>query len=355
MTQLFPHGLTPQRKFLLSETRERISRRTLKTSDLQLSLLHFREAKLGGDWLKESASSIAHLRRNQGILRAWGLSVWGTHLYYQNLRRHDLDVSVLPLDIFETVCWLIEDREEWQLQDELDDIFPNGITKLELLATLRFLYQEKNEKGHNPAFVQLVSKGGNPEEDIRLVRRLVLYCEQMAVAVGPTPIDEIVDAVDEGFRQTVTKKPFTKEERAYVQLHLLVSLHNVLLDIRSDVFKAITHEDPPNREAMLSVSAMDKTLGVDVAFYFRRGGKYLDQEDLHSPDRFERFRCPLLKTNLSEERFLLESDVNIRCCLFNHPLEVRKHPTKNYHVLIALQRRNAEFKPTRSRVGEPNY
>src|SRR5207244_993009 len=129
--------------------------------------------------------------------------------------------------------------------DELDDIFPYGVTKPELLATLRFMYQEKSEKGGNPAFVQLVSKRGNAEEDIRLVRRLVLYCEPMALAVGPTPIDEIVDAIDEGFRQTVTKQCFTKEERDYVQLHLLVSLHNVLLDIRSDVFKAITQKDPP--------------------------------------------------------------------------------------------------------------
>jgi hypothetical protein len=355
VTQLFPHGLTPQRKFLLSDTRERISRRTLRTTDLQLALLHFREAKLGGDWLKESASSIAHVRRNQGILRAWGLSVWGTHLYYQNLKRHDLNVSVLPLDIFETICWLIEDREEWQLQEELDDIFPHGITKRELLATLRYMYQEKSERGNNPAFVQFVSKGGNPAEDIRVVRRLVLYCEPIALAIGPRPMDEIVDAIDECFRQTVTTRRFTKQERAYVQLHLLVSLHNVLLDIRSDVFKAITNEDPPNREAMLSVSAMDETLSVDVAFYFRRSSKYLDQDNLYSPDRFERFRCSLLRTSLSEEKFLLESDVNIRCCLFNHPLAVRKHPAKDYHVIVALQRRNAEFKPTRSRLGEPNY
>ena len=310
---------------------------------------------MGGDWLSESASSIAHVRRNQGILRAWGFRVWSTHLYYQNLRRDDLDVSVLPLDIFDTICWLIEDREEWQFQEQFDDIFPHGITKRELLATLRFMYQEKSERDGNPLFVQLVSKGGNFEEDMRLVRRLVLSCEAMALAVGPTPIEEIVDAMDEAFRQTVTKKRFTKEERTYVQLHLLVSLHNVLLDIRSDVFKAITHESPPNREAMLSVSAMDKTLGVDVAFYFRRNGKYLDQGNLYSPDRFERFRHPLLKTNLNEEIFLLESDTNIRCCLFNHPLEVRKHPAKNHHVLVALQRANAEFKPIRSRLAEPDY
>jgi hypothetical protein len=52
---LFAHDLTPQRKFLLTQTRDRIFRRTLRTSDLQLSFLHFREAKLGG-WLSESVN-----------------------------------------------------------------------------------------------------------------------------------------------------------------------------------------------------------------------------------------------------------------------------------------------------------
>lgn len=159
---------------MLAQVRDRISRGTLRTSDLQLSLLHFREAKLGGTWLRESASSIAHVKRDQGILRTWGLRVWATHLYYENLKRNDLDVSILPLDIFDTIRWLIEDRAEWQLQEELDDIYPCGVTKEELLATLGHLYRDKPEKGGEAAFVQLVSRGGNPAEDITLVRRLVL-------------------------------------------------------------------------------------------------------------------------------------------------------------------------------------
>lgn len=58
---LFAHDLTPQRKFLLTQTRDRIFRRTLRTSDLQLSLLHFREAKLGG-WLSESVNPFSSAR-----------------------------------------------------------------------------------------------------------------------------------------------------------------------------------------------------------------------------------------------------------------------------------------------------
>ena len=353
MKRLFLHDLTPQRKFLLTQTRDRIFRRALRTSDLQLSLLHFREAKLGG-WLRESASSIAHIRRNQGVLWSWALNVWATHLYYQNLKRHDLDVSVLPLDVFNTVYHLIDDREEWQLQDELSHIYPEGISKADLLATLRYLYQEKPERGGAPAFVQLVSKKGNFEEDIRLVRWLVLYCEQMALSIPPTPIDELVDAVDQAFRQLkIGDQSFTEDEKTYLQLHLLVSFHNSLLDVRSEVFKAITHEEPPNHEAMLSVSAMESSLGLDIAFYYLKDGKHLDQADLNSPDESERFRWPLLATSLDSETFLMESDINIRCCLFNHPLEVRKND--DGHVIVALQRKNTEFAPTRSRTGPRDY
>jgi hypothetical protein len=316
--------------------------------------LHFREAKLG-DWLYESGSGIAHARRNQGILWSWALNVWATHLYYQNLDRHELNVSVLPLDVFNTIYGLIERRQQWQLEDELSHIYPAGISRTELLATLSHLYEIKREKGGEPAFVQLVSKGGNFEEDIRLVKFLVFYCEDMALAIPPTPIDEIIDEIDRAFRQLkISDQRLTEDERIYLQLHLLVSFHNSLIDVRSDVFKAITHEEPPNHEAMLSVSAMESTLGLDIAFYCLRDRKYLDQADLYSPDKSERYRWPLVATALDPEVFLLESDLNIRCCLFNHPLEVQKQKDGS-HVIVALERHRAEFKPTRWRSGPRNY
>jgi len=100
---------------------------------------------------------------------------------------------------------------------------------------------------------------------------------------------------------------------------------------------------------MLSVSAMDDTLALDIAFYHRDSRGYLEQEDLLSPDRFERFRAPLVGTDLLEKRYLLESDLNIRCCLYNHPLEVRD--VAGRPMIVALERGNAMYRPTRSRVG----
>ena len=354
VSALFPHALTPQRRHLLQQTYERIGRRSLRTSDLQLTLLHFREAKLQG-WVWECASSIAHVMRDQGIFWAWGLSTWATNLYYQRLDRQNIDVSLLPMDVFTTVRHLIEAREEWQLCDELSHIYPAGVSKVELLATLDHLYREKPEKGGEPAFVQLNSRGGHFREDMHLMRFLVSYCEQMALSIRGMPIDPIVDAIEEAFRfLAIARRRFTPTERTYLELHILVSLHNVLLNIRRDVFKSIAHEEPPSRQAMLSVSAMDSTLTVDVGFYFWEG-THLEQDNLFSPDRFERFRCPLIQTSLDEETFLLESDMNIRCCLFNHPLEVRKHPTEEHYVIVALERQSAGFRTTKSRRGPREY
>jgi hypothetical protein len=91
----------------------------------------------------------------------------------------------------------------------------------------------------------------------------------------------------------------------------------------------------------------------DIAFYYREDGKYLEQAELRSPDHFEQFRWPLIGTNLDEKQYLLESDLNIRCCLYNHPLKVQM--SKHSPVLVALERDNARYRPTRSRKGPPNY
>jgi len=93
--------MTAQRKSLLSQTRERIAKQALHNTELQLFLLHFRELKLN-PWLSETGSSIAHARRDQGILWSWALNVWATHLYYESLPAREFDASLLPIDVFDT-------------------------------------------------------------------------------------------------------------------------------------------------------------------------------------------------------------------------------------------------------------
>lgn len=349
MNKLFPHDLTPQRRYLLRRTWENVERGTLRTSDLQLCLLHFREIGLSS-WSEELGSAVAHTRRNRGLLWPWALNVWATQLYYNHLDRDRMQLGILPLDIFRTVELLIKGREEWQLAEELSDIYPNGITKSELLATLTHLYSPGKVRGNrwnHPCFVYPVSQG-NANDDLQLMRRIILYCEPIALNIPPLPIDGMVDDVDRDFQALgISSRSLTVSERVYLQLHILVCFHNMLFDVESDVIQAITGIEPLQHEAMLSVSTMEETLGLDIAFYYLEEGKYLEPADMRSPDGFERFSCPLVSTRLDEKAYLLESDTNIRSCLYNHPLEVRHD--RDLPVVVALERNNGRFKPTRSR------
>jgi hypothetical protein len=344
---LFPHNLTPQKKRLLQRTLQSIYSQTLETSDLQLSLLYFRELKIDDEFW-EWGSAIAHGKRNQGLLWSWALNVWTTHLYYKNLSEDSLNVQALPYDVYKTILFLIDNTAEWQLAQDLRDIYPNGITKDDLLATIEHLYSRSRKS--KETFVFLTSEKGNFEEDLQLMRYLVSYCEEMALQIPPARMDDLVDALETGFtRIDLSRRSFSRADRIYLQLHLLVSFHNLLFDLNCEFFKKLTGFDAPEVETMLSVSAMDDTLGLDVAFYQRQDGRYLEQANVRSPDRLERFRTPLITTDLEEKRYLLESDPNIRGCLFNHPLEVRRH--RGNPVIVALNRKSARFKPTRFRAG----
>jgi hypothetical protein len=87
-------------------------------------------------WVFESGSSIAHTRRNQGVLWSKALDVLTTHLYYQELDPEKVKIDILPLNIFQTIKLLLKEGEERQLANELSDIYPSGISKTELIFTL---------------------------------------------------------------------------------------------------------------------------------------------------------------------------------------------------------------------------
>lgn len=353
---LFKFDLTPQRKHLLAQTRARIHRETLRTSDLQLCLLFFREIKLD-DWFWESGSAIAHARRDQGLFWSWALNVWTTHLYYQHLDRNDVNVRILPADVFRTISRHIEKRQEWQLAEELRDIFPSGTTRLELLSTLEHMYSPRLVKGKLPkedTFLHLVSERGNEDSDLRMIRRLILQCEEQALNILPVTMDEIVDAIDLAFKRLkISGSTFTQRERVYLKLHLLVSFHNLLFDVHSKTFKDVTGIDAPKHEAMLSVSAMESTLTLDISFCYLEKGKFIEEADLHTTDRMGRLRYPLLDSQLPEKEYLLESDQNIRACLYNHPLEVRHYDGSP--IIVALERQSARYTPTRSRRSQETF
>lgn len=349
---LFKHNLTPQRRHLLQEVRRGIRKQTLRTSDLQLCFLHFREAKINNAcW--EWGSSIAHVKRDQGDIWKKALNIWATHLYFEHLNPNRPKITALSRDVFDTIIGLIQEADEIQLQRDLEDLYPLGVTKEEILATVNHLYSsvKPRERRSNPkeleGFVHQISRGGHEREDIELVRRLILHCEQKALNIPPVPMKEIVDAIEKAFVTTEPNhKPFTTEEQNYLQLHLLVSLHNLLFDIDPKAFKAITGRKLPADQPMLTVSAQEYMLELAVDFFYLEKGRHLETRDFSCHQN----NCyyPLFSTELECSKYLLEGDGNIRSCLFNHPLEVRVH--RGRPVIVALERQWARFKPNRPRT-----
>jgi hypothetical protein len=349
MNKLFPRDLTPQRQHLLRTTWRDIEKGVLRTSDLQICLLHFPQCGFKDIWFFESGSSIAHTRRNQGVLWSKALDVLTTHLYYQELDPEKTKIDILPLNIFQTIKLLLKEGEERQVANELSDIYPHGISKTELIFTLDHMYSKgkiSSKRREDESFVFLVSQG-NATEDLRLMKRLILYCEEMALGIPSIPIGDLANAVDDAFRTLeISTRPLTADESAYLQLHLLVCFHNVLFDVQSQILETIAGTKRPH-QAMLAVNSMGDMLSLDIAYYYLEENKHLEQGDINRTGRFPLYSYPLVSTELDESIYLLETDQNIRVFLHNHPLEVRYRG--RFPVLVALDRKNSRFKITRSR------
>src|SRR5258706_12975537 len=139
---LFKHYLTPQRRHLVQQVRRGIRNQSLRTTDLQVCLLHFREAGLG-DELSEWGSAIAHVKRNRGAHWTWALGICATQIYYDHLDPYQPSVTPLPLVVFNTIVGLIQGTEDWQLRTDF------GKPKEELLAILHHLYAPMPELRKN--------------------------------------------------------------------------------------------------------------------------------------------------------------------------------------------------------------
>jgi hypothetical protein len=376
---LFDYNLTPQVRHLLVGVRRGIREQTLRTSDLNHCLLRFREADVS-DEIWELGSAIAHSKRDRGPTWTRVLTVWATHMYFEYLGANEPRLSPLPVDIYNAILGCIRTTDGMQLARDmripkrlLKNSFSGektyGFPKKsegrfsikwlvqrpdtdEMLATIERLYspgKSPQHSGKQDGFVHLVSGGGHIEEDLELVRRLVRYCEPMALSIPSVPMEETVEAIDKAFRAVgVGHGSFTRKERNYLQLHLLVSFHHMSFEIEASMFKAMTGQVLPNAQPRLTVITTEPTLAMGVAFVYKERC-HLETLGIRDPDlpgRSERYYYPLLSSDLDTSEYLLESDDNIRACLFNHPLEVKKH--KGKAVLVALERDSAWYKATRS-------
>jgi hypothetical protein len=185
---------------------------------------------------------------------------------------------------------------------------------------------------------------------VEFLRSLMTFCDVEALNMPPTLMSTYVDLFEHALRKLgATPWRLTEEERIYLQLHFLVCLHNTTVDVDYDALASVPSEPAAPRMPMLAVSAVQKNLSLDIAFYYRQENGSLDQVDLKSGDeRFPNLSYPAITTDLPESEFLLESDENIAACLFNHPLDVVIY--ERQPRLVALDRTNCPFQITPDRT-----
>jgi hypothetical protein len=358
LTALFPDNLTPQRDYLVRKVRRGIEERTLNNSDLMMLVLHLREMRFDpafSDW----GNSVAHVRRSKGAVWKQTANIWATHLFFINSDDEQISLRRLPVPIYETLMWVIDFLSDWQLKTDFDDLFPGGITRAEAKSTLEHLYSAPSspmEEKSNPAsdprvgFVFLVNERGCDPRDLVFVRRLIEFCDVDALNVPPKPMLFYVDIFERALRRLgIPRWRLDDGERTYLQLHFLSCLHNTIIAIDYDALGSLLGKPTSGFTAILAASAMQHTLSLDIGFYYRKPNGCLDQVDLQSGDeRFPNLTYPVIVTDLPEQEYLLENDTNIIASLVNHPLDVVMYNRRPR--LIALDRGNSEFPPTRNRA-----
>ncbi|HUP77079.1 MAG TPA: hypothetical protein VM260_00870, partial [Pirellula sp.] len=161
--ELFPDNLTPSRDHLVRRVRAGISQGTLHPSDLMVLFMHLREFGFHAafsDW----GHSVAHVRRDRGALWNEAMNIWATQIFFGHCEASSAPIANLPVNVFDTLLWLLDFLSEWQIRNDFIELYPDGITRDEAKAVLRSLYvdrgdlKKRNLADRQPGFVFLVSE-----------------------------------------------------------------------------------------------------------------------------------------------------------------------------------------------------
>jgi hypothetical protein len=269
------------------------------------------------------------VRRNQGWLWRAAVAIWATQLYYRRIADANADpesirLEALPADVLQMINGLLD-----TLSDP-ESLARFGLPRDEVIATFNHHYAVLAKKGRArewDVFCHLISKGGIPEEDKTLLRSLILAVEDYALILAPDPLSGLIDELEGCLgSQGALETPVTSEERAYLQLHCLVALHDLLVDIDPKAFKDLVGLEMGSVQPMLFVSCYEDNVSLDLGFFALDDGKHVEPVTLRVPSygwldgKIETFYYPCLMSDLPVSESVVEADDNIRLCLYNHPL-----------------------------------
>lgn len=329
--------LTPQQRYELSQFVRSVKTRQLRTNDVRYILVLLREAIYDEDF-KEWGSAVAHNSRDRGWLFQNAISIWATHHFYEKLDRNEVPLTPLPSDIVQTIVSHLEGLSPCEIFRKYGHILPEGTTSGELIATINHLYSRPESYrtrrgGKTPpreaeAFYHLVSEGGIEPSDKRLLRHMILELEDRALSIPPRPLSEIVATIENSLAQlSIADESLLPEDKAYLQLHLLVAFHSQVIRICPRAFQDITGTALGIDQIVVFVSSMENVLTLDVGFFEPDSILGYQPAYIRHPYsifRSERCYYPLVASDLSAVDCLAESDENARVSLYQYALKVAR-------------------------------
>jgi hypothetical protein len=248
------------------------------------------------------------------------------YIFFRDADKRRRRIDQLPLAIFKAIQNYILTTPVGFLAKNLDHIYPHGVSAEELSSTLEYLYQIEPNRGSKKSsrFVHLLRTESLPREDEEFVHWLLDHLEH-ALKIKTLNMNVLVDNIQDAFDLLLKKNaPFSRNERTLIQLHLLAGFHNTLIDIDPSELSEKPKTRMKEREVFLTIGAMEEVLTLDLGIFFRNDKGELDCYELieESEGVLPKFYQSIVWTDLNEEYFLEEKDVNIRTALYGFPVEV---------------------------------
>ncbi len=300
-----------QEDFELHSFLNRLASGELRTPDLRSAMMIFRQRSGRESALVEWADSIAHQKRNRGVLfdavaNLW-IEVFGVNAFFRSPGNRDEPPEQIPAIVFNKLVELVQSPAFGKGDAGVKFLYPEGCPAEEIVASLRYMYQQrrrsKKEDARPSDPFRLVSKEDVNPDDLHLMRYLSELLENSHWGSPPFHIDEIIDEIASILHHLVGCDPRDVGRHSdLLSLHFLCAFHLIEVDL-----KDLT---TPDTRAHLSVDVTRSNhLSLNVALYQIEGRDW-DQIELNHERRHPEatashtYSRPFLVTDLLAKDYL---------------------------------------------------